>query len=156
MEIIQYFIQRNRKMYDLSGEVCSVQSFLTRLKDTKEVDIGEVDSINCMSLNRPDLQNTHLLSPGKSKFSLNELSVHSVEWSELRHNRTMQGRCLIKGLDHHVIHQLFPLFFLYFHVFHHLVWYYSVLIVIFRDKKTRCKKNKINIFHVWNYKTYKV
>lgn len=62
-----------------SGEVCSVQSFLTRLKDTKEVDIGEVDSINCMSLNRPDLQNTHLLSPGKSKFSLNELSVRSVE-----------------------------------------------------------------------------
>lgn len=64
-----------------------------RLKDTKEADIGEVDPINYMALKRPDLQNTHLLSPRKVQIQ----SERFVEWltprSELWHNRNMLGPC---------------------------------------------------------------
>lgn len=138
-----------------SEGIWSVQSFLTRLKDTKEVDIGEVDSIKCMSLSRPDLQITHLLSPGKSKFCLNELSVRSVEWSELRHNRTMQGRCRIRGLDHHVIHQLF-LFFLWFHVFSILcdiALHWSLSLGI-RKPDVRKIISKLFMFEITKHKEY--
>lgn len=35
-----------------------------------------------------------LVIPGKSELSLIKSTVHSVEWSELRHIRTMQDTCL--------------------------------------------------------------
>lgn len=79
-ETIWNFLQTNLEMYVSREEVCSVQSFVTWLKDTKEADIGEVDSINCTSLKRPDLQNTHLLSPESPNCVWS--SRRSIRWSD--------------------------------------------------------------------------
>lgn len=114
-ETIWNFLQTNLEMYVLSGGSMLSTVFRHVIERHKRSRYRR-SGLNQLHVFEASWPTKHaLVIPGKSELCLIESTVHSVEWSELRHNRTMQGPCPTKCLDHLLILQLLPLcFFLYF------------------------------------------